>query len=57
MPRAPGAWVSCERGTRRPVSLADCALLACAEPDDSIATLDAMLVEIAREERFQIVEL
>jgi PIN domain nuclease of toxin-antitoxin system len=43
--------------TRRPVSLADCALLACAEPDDSIATLDAMLVEMAREERFQIVEL
>ena len=43
--------------TRRPVSLADCALLACAELDDSIATLDAMVVEMAREERFQIVEL
>jgi PIN domain nuclease of toxin-antitoxin system len=43
--------------TRRPVSLADCALLACTDPGDSIATLDAMLVAMARDEQLDIVEL
>ncbi len=43
--------------TRRPVSLADCALLACAEPGDSIATLDAMLVAMAADEHVDTVEL
>jgi len=43
--------------TRRPVSLADCALLACADPGDSIATLDAMLAAMARDEHLDIVEL
>lgn len=43
--------------TRRPVSLADCALLACTDPGDSIATLDAMLVAMARDERLDVVDL
>ena len=43
--------------TRRPVSLADCALLACADPGDSIATLDAMLLAMAADEHVETVEL
>jgi len=43
--------------TRRPVSLADCALLACADAGDSIATLDAMLVAMARDEQLEVVQL
>ena len=43
--------------TRRPVSLGDCALIACAGPGDSIASLDAMLVAMARDEQLDVVEL
>jgi len=43
--------------TRRPVSLADCALLACADAGDSIATLEAMLVAMARDEQLEVVQL
>jgi len=43
--------------TRRPVSLADCALIACTGPDDSIASLDAMLIAMARDEQIDIVDL
>ncbi|CAN5188028.1 hypothetical protein BH20ACT16_BH20ACT16_11330 [soil metagenome] len=43
--------------TRRPVSLADCSLIACAGPGDSIASLDAMLIAMARDEQIEVVEL
>jgi PIN domain nuclease of toxin-antitoxin system len=43
--------------TRRPVSLADCGLIACAGPGDSIASLDAVLIAMARDEQVDIVEL
>lgn len=43
--------------TRRPVSLADCALIACTGPDDSIASLDAMLIAMARDEQIDVVDL
>lgn len=43
--------------TRRPVSLADCALLACTDPGDSIATLDRVVVALARDEAVDVVDL
>lgn len=43
--------------TRRPVSLADCALIASAGPGDAIASLDATLIATARDEQVEIVEL
>lgn len=43
--------------TRRPVSLADCALIACADPGDSIASLDAVLIAMAHDEQIDIVDL
>ena len=41
--------------TRRPVSLADCASIACTGPEDSIASLDAMLIAMARDEQIDLV--
>jgi hypothetical protein len=43
--------------TKRPVSLADCSLIACAGTGDSIATLDAVLIEMARDEDIAVVDL
>ncbi|MCA1569022.1 MAG: PIN domain-containing protein [Chloroflexi bacterium] len=43
--------------TRRPVSLAGCGLIACTSPGDSIASLDAVLIAMARDEQVEIVEL
>ena len=43
--------------TRRPVSLGDCALLACADSTDSIATFDAVLIAMARDEAVAVVDL
>lgn len=43
--------------TRRPVSLADCALLACAGPNDSIATFDRVVIEMARDEGVEVVDV
>ncbi|MDQ3724057.1 MAG: hypothetical protein M3376_13565 [Actinomycetota bacterium] len=43
--------------TRRPVSLADCSLIACAGSGDRIATFDSMLVEMARDEEVAVVDL
>ena len=60
---AAGAWRVGElrarhyHRTRRPVSLADCALIACTGPEDSIASLDAMLIAMARDEQIDVVDL
>ena len=60
---AAGAWRVGElrarhyHRTRRPVSLADCALITCTGPEDSIASLDAMLIAMARDEQIDIVDL
>ena len=43
--------------TRRPVSLGDCALLACADSTDSIATFDAVLIAMARDEGVAVIDL
>jgi PIN domain nuclease of toxin-antitoxin system len=43
--------------TQRPVSLGDCALLACADSTDSIATFDAVLIAMARDEAVAVVDL
>jgi PIN domain nuclease of toxin-antitoxin system len=43
--------------TQRAVSLADCSLIACAGPGDSIATLDAVLIEMARDEEVAVIDL
>lgn len=43
--------------TRRPVSLADCALIACADSADSIATFDSVLIAMARDEAVEVVDL
>lgn len=43
--------------TRRPVSLADCSVIACAGDGDAIATLDSMLIEMARDEEVGVVDL
>lgn len=43
--------------TRRPVSLADCVLLASAGFGDAVATLDADLAAMAREEGVELVSL
>lgn len=43
--------------SRRPVSLADCALLACAGSGDSIATLDRVVIAMARDEAVDVVDL
>ncbi|MDQ3722272.1 MAG: PIN domain-containing protein [Actinomycetota bacterium] len=60
---APRAWRLGElrarhyHRTRRPVSLADCALLACADPGDSVATLDRVVIAMARDEEVEVVDL
>ena len=43
--------------TQRPVSLGDCALLACADSTDSIATFDAVLIAMARDEGVAVIDL
>jgi PIN domain nuclease of toxin-antitoxin system len=43
--------------TRAPLSLADCVLLAAADAADTIATADAPLIAVAREEGVRITEL
>jgi PIN domain nuclease of toxin-antitoxin system len=43
--------------TRAPISLADCVLLAAADAADTIATADAPLIAVAREEGVRITEL
>ena len=43
--------------TRRPVSLADCVFLGSAGSADAVATLDAALVGMAREEGVEVVDL
>jgi PIN domain nuclease of toxin-antitoxin system len=43
--------------TRAPISLADCVLLAAADAADAIATADAPLIAVAREEGARITEL
>lgn len=50
-------WARHYHRTRRPVSLADCGLLACADPGHRIATLDVMLADMARDEQLEVVEL
>ena len=42
---------------RRPVSLADCALLACVDSGDSIATFDADVIAMARDEAIDVIDL
>jgi len=43
--------------TRAPISLADCVLLAAADALDTVATADAPLIAVAREEGVQVTEL
>ena len=43
--------------TQRPVSLGDCALLACADSADSIATFDTVLIAMARDEGVAVIDL
>jgi predicted nucleic acid-binding protein len=39
------------------VSLADCVFLASAQPGDAVATLDAHLAAVARDEGVEVVDL
>ncbi len=43
--------------TQRPVSLADCVFLASTQPGDAVATLDAHLAAMARDEGVEVVDL
>jgi uncharacterized protein with PIN domain len=60
---ASDAWRAAELRARhyhrrqRPVSIADCFLVAGAEPDDAVATADAGVLDMARAEGLKVVEL
>jgi predicted nucleic acid-binding protein len=56
--RAAGSLRAAYYGRRgKPLSLADCFLLAAAGPGDSVATADAHVAEVARLEQIEVVPL
>lgn len=62
-PDAAGAWraaslrVAHYRRRERPLSIADCFLLAAAQPGDRIATADPLVAEVARAEGIEVLAL
>lgn len=55
--RAGELRVTWYHGRKRPLSLADCALIAAAEPEDAIATADPHVLAVAEAEGIEAIKL